>query len=139
MNFTQKQREHKNRTVFYNLMLVVVIILGVTASNYSQSGSGEATTKPSSAPKTKTKKKAVMPKKNAVDRKSKNIPKAMVTSLKVNFRISPSNYADSLGTVTYGEVLLVLDKNHVNGWYNVKHIPTNITGWVYGNTITLIR
>jgi P pilus assembly chaperone PapD len=68
-----------------------------------------------------------------------NVIKARVIVTNANFRISPSNDAESLGLVKYGEVLVIIDKNHFNGWYNVKHIPTNITGWVYGDTIEFIK
>ncbi len=80
-------------------------------------------------------------KKTAIGKTTKKVDvlKVRVIATNANFRVYPSNEAESLGLVRYGEVLVVIDKNHVNGWYNVKHIPTNITGWVYGDTIEFIK
>jgi uncharacterized membrane protein len=133
------------KTVYSILFIWLFVSIGFSQGT----DAGVSDSKKSQTTKTETKKKTVTNSKrssssNKKTAASKNTIKAkvikvIVIATKANFRTYPSNDAESLGTVNYGDVLVVIDKNHINGWYNVKHIPTSITGWVYGDTIEFIK
>jgi Bacterial SH3 domain len=128
------------KTVYSILFIYLFVSIGF--SQGTDAGVSE-NKKPETKKKKEIKKKSVSnsTKKPATGKNTikAKVIKVIVIATKANFRISPSNDAESLGLVKYGEVLMIIDKNHFNGWYNVKHIPTNITGWVYGDTIEFIK
>jgi hypothetical protein len=128
------------KTVYSILFICLFVSIGF--SQGTDAGVKEENKKTETKKKKETKKKPVSnsTKKTAIGKNTikEKVIKARVIVTNANFRISPSNDAESLGLVKYGEVLVIIDKNHFNGWYNVKHIPTNITGWVYGDTIIIL-
>jgi Bacterial SH3 domain len=128
------------RKIAYSI-LITCLFAGIGFSQGVDAGVTES--KKPQITKTNTKKKTVSNSKRSSLSNKKTIKsrliKVMVIATKANFRTYPGNDAESLGTVKYGDILVVVDKNHINGWYNVKHIQTSITGWVYGDTIEFIK
>lgn len=128
---------------FKVLAAIGISLFLFTISGYAQSGSGEGKKSTSTSKvKTRTKQQTKTETRTISSVKKTIVSKVLkvrVTALRANFRIYPGNDAQSLGWVVYGDLLIVIDKNHVNGWYNVKHAETNITGWVYGNTIKFVK
>jgi uncharacterized protein YgiM (DUF1202 family) len=65
-------------------------------------------------------------------------PTAVVKSTRANLREQPSRKGVTVATLEKGALLAIVEKGKVGPWYQVRDTDTGKSGWIHGNTITLV-
>lgn len=64
---------------------------------------------------------------------------AVVKSVRAYLRDKPSKAGGPVTTLEKGKRLVVIEKARVGPWYQVREKETGASGWIHGNTITLVQ
>jgi uncharacterized protein YgiM (DUF1202 family) len=66
-------------------------------------------------------------------------PTAVVKSGHANLREKPSPAGTTVTTLQKGSRLVLVGKVSVGPWYQVRELSSGETGWIHGNTISLVK
>jgi SH3-like domain-containing protein len=64
---------------------------------------------------------------------------AIVKTKKANLRDRPSQLATVVATVEKGDLLALTGEIPIGPWYQIRDGKSGATGWIHGNTITLLQ
>lgn len=72
---------------------------------------------------------------NATTQQDLGVDVGVVNTLKANLREYPSTNAPVVRQIRQSDYVVLIDREHVDGWYNVIHVDSGVEGWIHGDLI----